>query len=676
MFQKMKMSHRVLVVAASFLIAGSVTPGQTPERLVKIVYCVPADRNPHEGYSERLDYLFKKLCDFYMKEMESSGYVDGSGKGKTFELETDLSKNAIVHLIDHSPDGNYPDPSRTVNLYRDNVGVWTGKDIAQYLPSDFGDDSVLVILTDMTQVQSDHLVHYGTNGGMGESGPGKTGIVYLTDQILGIDETHTFDYPPRRFHAIGKNDAEQIAILKDTRCTNICDWARPFSRNAPTSWNTDECPDPANSMVWEYSTVVIGVVSHELGHALALPHCFRMKESTDPGVWGDYNIMGNGFRAIFASLFPDGAFSESEQYSRMSGDIAGFGTRVIINPRNRASLNRNQFMNSCLDLPDTDKPFVEIHGVSYHETGRYMEVDITARETTGTRASGLSHINYLLDWNVHKTVPIPQEQAFLEYQSLDILDMLPEEYALNWYVDWLFYKGIHTLTAMAMDYCGNDAAFRDSVYCFSIGEYRINDWMIWSSFFNANAIVGGSASTRDKLVHEYLSKPDTEIIARVGKGTGGQFWRRFHTGDFVNVTDKISYYFSNSSEGSYCHLCYASANLISNRDRTLVMGFGYNDFIQVFLNGSQVYVDTDFTYGHNAFDTGQYQRHTVTIREGENHLLVKIYNYAWDGGFHVFFEDTLGDPVELALWPPPNPDILSIRNSELPLIDSNTWVLY
>lgn len=645
-------------------------------RLVKIVYCVPSDREPHEDYDERLGYVFRKLQAFYREEMERYGFVDDSGNGKTFQMEEDASGNVIVHLIDHSPDGNYPDPSKTVDLYRSNVGVYTGQDIANHLPSDFEDHVALVIITDMTEVQEDHLVHYGTNGGMGESGPGKKGIVYLTDQIMGIDETHSYDYPPRQFHAIGKNDTEQIAILKDTRFTNICDWSRPFARNATSSYNPDEKPDPANSMVWEYSSVVIGVIAHELGHALALPHCIRMTESVDPGVYFDFNIMGNGFRNISVSLFPEGTFSESEQYSRIPGDVIGFGSKTILNRRNCAALNRNQFMNSGIPLPDTDKPEVQIHSVEYDALDKEIDVSVTVNEAEGETSSGLSHLNYLLDWNVHKTVSIPEGEAYDVYEGTDVLGFNPGESANQGYLDYVLYKGLHTITVAAMDRCGNPSAPGESIYHLSIGEDRINDWLIWSRYFDGEAIVGSGSSIESQLIHDYLSKADEDIIAREGEGNGNDSWRRFHTGDYVNIVDKLPEYFRDAPEWSYRRICYASAHLISNRERNLNIRFGYDDFIQLFLNGKQIFVDENFDWGHNGFDPNQYQTVPVTIKEGENHLLVKSFNHMHGGGFHVFFEETGGDPVKLSLWPPEDPEILAIRNSSTPYVAGNAWLFY
>ena len=668
--------HRYKLLIVPFMFIACFASAGLNERLVKIVYFVPADREPHEGYAERLGYVFKKLQSFYREEMKRTGYVDAAGEGKTFRLQTDFSGDVIVHIVDHSPDGNYPNPDRTVDLYRSNLGLWTGKDMADHFPSDFEDKTVLIIVADITEVQDDHLVHYGTNGGMGSSGPGETGIVYLTDQIMGIDENHRFDYPPRQFHALGKNDAEQIAILKDARCTNICDWSRPYNRNAPSSWNPGECPDPGNSMVWEYSTVVIGVIAHELGHALALPHCIRMTESVDPGVYADYNVMGNGFRAIFISLFPEGTFSESEQYSRMTGDVVGFGSGAILNPKNLVALNRNQFMNSGVALPDLVEPGVKILRADYNESAKYVEVEVNAKETEGENASGLSHISYLLDWNVHKAVEIPEADAFNTYESKDILNLTPGEYNNTGYVGNVFNKGLHTLTVASMDKCGNPAAFKDSVYHFSIGEYRINDWLIWSEYFDAETIVGGGAAVKDQLTHDYLSQKDSEITAWEGHGTGAHSWRRFHTGDYVNITDKMPYYFINPPDWSYHRVCYGAARLISNRERELNIRFGYNDFIGVLLNGEEIFLDQDYSSGHNGFDTSQFQTVPVTIRQGENHLLVKTINLMHDGGFHVFFEETNGDPVELTMWPPEDQEILAIRNSAQPALTGNVWVFY
>lgn len=630
------------------------------DRLVKIVYCVACDREPYPDYDKRLDYVLKKIQTFYSSEMEKSGYLDNSGHGKTFKLETNLDGSVKVNLIDHSPDGNFPDSSKTVASYRENLGAATGDDIYKHLPTDFGKHAALVIIAETIEVKCDNNVYYGSQGGMGESGPGKGGIVYFTDHIFGIRSTTGCQYTPLAFDMVGRNDSEQLAIFKDIRFSNLIATSYPYNRFAPpVSWQQDELPDWRNMMVWECASMSIGAFAHELGHAFALPHCFRVTPTVDEGVFHDNDIMGNGFRRFFKALFPNETFLESENYSRYDYDISAFPTGSSLFPVNAASLNVNQFFNYGVVLKDYDLPKISFNSVEYNPTSTTLSLDIITQETTGTTASGLNNIRYLLDWAAHTLVKIPDSEKFNEIHDQTTLTFHPFEKEI---IGWILWKGLHSIVATSMDNEGNGSPLVDSIYYFSIDEYRINDWLIWSEYFDCISIVGNVEFDEQLLRYQYLPISDTQIIPRKNRSMNGRSWRQFHTGDYVCPTDKKHVFFNPIPAFTYKYLCYAGANLISNRDRNLKLCIGYDDFVQIFLNKNQIYMDEIFTVGHNAFDANQYVKIDVNIRKGENHLLIKNLNIHWSGGFHVWFEEQDGTAVELRKYPPSNPDVLSIYN--------------
>lgn len=83
--------------------------GAVDERMVRLIYLLPNDRQPQPDIDMKLDVLIKKVQRFYADEMERHGY----GR-KTFRFESDNNGNVIVHHVD----GLYND-----FYYRSNVGA-------------------------------------------------------------------------------------------------------------------------------------------------------------------------------------------------------------------------------------------------------------------------------------------------------------------------------------------------------------------------------------------------------------------------------------------------------------------------------------------------------------------------------------------------------------------------
>ena len=76
------------------------------DRLVRLVYLVPSDREPQPGIDTKLDELIKETQQFYADAMERHGY----GK-KTFRLEADENGKAIVHHVN----GQFDDAHYQIN---------------------------------------------------------------------------------------------------------------------------------------------------------------------------------------------------------------------------------------------------------------------------------------------------------------------------------------------------------------------------------------------------------------------------------------------------------------------------------------------------------------------------------------------------------------------------------
>ena len=79
--------HRRYARSLAFLNTG------TP-RTVRLIYFLPADRQPRQGIEEKMDTLIKDVREFYADQMEKHGF----GR-KTFSIETDHTGKAQVHRV-------------------------------------------------------------------------------------------------------------------------------------------------------------------------------------------------------------------------------------------------------------------------------------------------------------------------------------------------------------------------------------------------------------------------------------------------------------------------------------------------------------------------------------------------------------------------------------------------
>ena len=63
-------------------------------RTVRLIYFLPADRQPNEDIERKMDALIKDVREFYADQMENHGF----GR-RTFNIETDHSGKAVVHRV-------------------------------------------------------------------------------------------------------------------------------------------------------------------------------------------------------------------------------------------------------------------------------------------------------------------------------------------------------------------------------------------------------------------------------------------------------------------------------------------------------------------------------------------------------------------------------------------------
>lgn len=643
-----------------FETSGRAAIQAEPDYQLKVVYVIASDREPHSEYAERLDYFLKKLRGFYAREMKSAGFVDAQGNGLTFQLETDTQGKVIVHLIDHRPGGNFPNAAKTAESYRYAAAAWEFE-VADLFPAGFRDNSVVFAITECTDVNSEHRMSYGWHHGGGVSGPGYDGMLSVSDHIFGNDITYAMDSPPLIFHTMGRNDAEQLAILRDARFTNLIDPSRVYHRPAPDSWLPGEVASADNLRAWEWASIYLGVVAHELGHAFGLKHCFRFTPGRIGHYPGDYNTMGNGFRGFYQALFPDVEFTAAELYPRLAAPPANFGeAQAILHPAQSLPLSRNQFFSDGAWDADRVPPVIEHARAFFDPISRNVTIQSTLRDDSAPAVSGMSHVAYMLDWNIHSTFPIngPQD-ASIAYR-MDTLEWNDLERAVPMHLFYQMGRGVHRVIIEAMDYAGNTADFKTSQVWFGVDEHYIEHWYVWSHLYDAWAQFG-NAPFEDQMRHAWHGVPDGALQpSQPPVGTTGARWQYFHAGPYLDFVNAKKKYFNDPLDYSVRRVAYAGTKLHSNRERALRLRIGYNDFVHVFLNGQEIYIHPNFAVDWDPFDQSKWADVNVTLEEGENRLLVKHYNHIHEGGFMVWFHEENGDAVPIEIYPPANPATLSV----------------
>ena len=84
----------VFVILLSFWIPKFSQAQPQEKTIVRLIYFLPNDREPHPDIDKKLDTLMKNVQQFYADMMEYHG-----SERKTFQFETDASGYAVVHHV-------------------------------------------------------------------------------------------------------------------------------------------------------------------------------------------------------------------------------------------------------------------------------------------------------------------------------------------------------------------------------------------------------------------------------------------------------------------------------------------------------------------------------------------------------------------------------------------------
>ncbi len=192
-------------------------PAMPPKKL-HVVYFTPADRDPAAGYEQRLTAIMNDIQSFYRDGMMRNGFGP-----RTFPLVKDAQGNLVIHLVkgrEPAQDYRKPDGDKVVDECRP---------VLQAAGISFDDETILIFCNladwdEKAHVFSHHSPYYGMWNQTG-------GLCFVVDAVI----------------------------------QNIDD----LTKNEP-QLNDDEY---GNMTLGKFNTIFIGGIAHELGHALALPHC-------------------------------------------------------------------------------------------------------------------------------------------------------------------------------------------------------------------------------------------------------------------------------------------------------------------------------------------------------------------------------------------------------------------
>lgn len=248
-------------------LQASAPPATAANSLVKVIYFIPQNRSPQTCGVQNLKNYIKICQQFFSNEMARDGiYKPGTTQGKTFEYEKDASGEPIIHIVN----GVYDDSYYAASIF-DRV-------LNEVVPTYSPTNTVVLIMTECQIMSPDGSFIGGAMGGSYNGLLGNSGgyaviggdTLWLLDQSKWSDNT--------------EYDGLQLPQF-------------PYPLRYSISY-----PGFHGPTIGQNSSAICGAVTHELGHALGLPHCFVNDYTLVKG-----DLMGNGLRGFRGDFgnFPD-----------------------------------------------------------------------------------------------------------------------------------------------------------------------------------------------------------------------------------------------------------------------------------------------------------------------------------------------------------------------------------
>jgi hypothetical protein len=235
------------VMATRILDAYHGSHPANPPKVLYVVYFTPADREPAAQYAQRLETILEDIRAFYRDGMERLGFGP-----KTFSLAHDTQGKLIIHLVKgKEPEADFP---RWIGRNGGNTGDPAGGEMVKR-------DCWPVL--EASGISPDH----------------ETLLIFC--HLATYDEkAGTF-----RHHSPYFGSWSQQAGL----CF-AADWAQQSLDNLTRTEPRLNDGEYGDMSLGKHTTIFLGGIAHELGHAFALPHCGERWDEKELGT----SLMGAG----------------------------------------------------------------------------------------------------------------------------------------------------------------------------------------------------------------------------------------------------------------------------------------------------------------------------------------------------------------------------------------------
>ena len=193
---------------------------------------------------------------------------------------------------------------------------------------------------------------------------------------------------------------------------------------------------------------------------------------------------------------------------------------------------------------------------------------------------------------------------------------------------------LHADLALAQFYREHDQPEKVTDYMNRTGFVPESAWSVIGPFDNGSGIGYNVA---------YIPENATQIDAAAQfPGVGGQIeWEKQNDETFDGYVDFNKIFDGNSNWAA----AYAWTSMTSPDEREIQIRFGSDDQAKVWLNGEEIFTQADI---HTDIHSGSQEidRHIipVTLKAGENSILVKVCDEKAPWGFYLRFTDTNGKP--------------------------------
>jgi len=171
----------------------------------------------------------------------------------------------------------------------------------------------------------------------------------------------------------------------------------------------------------------------------------------------------------------------------------------------------------------------------------------------------------------------------------------------------------------------------------------VTSWLINGPYYENDKTTRFDAS----YINEATAKPSQGLV------TNNRPWANFTADAGVNSVDLLRYYTGNAGFQMTDNVAtYAATYVYSPETKTVLMKYGSDDGVKIWLNGQLVAannVDRGVTLDSDVTN--------VTLNKGWNRVLVKVINGAGGHGFALRFTDASSAPITNLEYTTYNPDV-------------------